>query len=359
MRVVFRVDASLLIGTGHVMRCLTLADELTRHGHECWFICREHPGHLGDLIASQGYSLTLLPAPTDLDMQQNTNSNDDYARWLGVQLLDDARQTFEAISPLKPDWLVVDHYALDAQWERMLKSAVFKIMVIDDLANRSHECTVLLDQTFGRNATEYQPWVPHNCQLLCGSQYALLRSEFAELRPYSLQRRSKAKLRKVLVTMGGVDRSNVTGRVLDRLRESELPPDCRVVVVMGATAPWLEEIKLKAKILPWFTEVKVGVSNMAHIMADSDLAIGAAGATTWERCCLGLPSIQIVVAENQKTIASNLQKAGAAICLPRYFDAAQLNNALRNMDIEEISYKSSLICSGIGVNYVSEKLVEI
>src|SRR5690606_15243077 len=123
--------------------------------------------------------------------------------------------------------------------------------------------------------------------VLCGSQYALLRPDFAALRAYSLRRRERPQLRHLLLTMGGVDKDNATGRVLQALTASELPASCRITVVMGATAPWLAEVRQLAEQLPWSTSVRVGVSDMAQLMADSDLAIGAAGATSWERCCLG------------------------------------------------------------------------
>ena len=116
LKIAFRADASIQIGTGHVMRCLTLANELKRKGHECWFVCREHPGNLGNLIASQGHGLTLLPAPVIHSLQEKDTASDDYALWLGVPWQEDARQTLDVISPLKPDWLVVDHYALDVKW---------------------------------------------------------------------------------------------------------------------------------------------------------------------------------------------------------------------------------------------------
>ncbi|WP_405420711.1 hypothetical protein [Marinobacter flavimaris] len=145
MRIAFRADASVQIGTGHVMRCLTLADELTRQGHECQFICREHEGHLGDLIASNGHGLTLLSPRVDNELDTKGASSDNYALWLGVPWQEDARQTFDVLTPWKPDWLVVDHYALDAEWDSALANAVGSIMVIDDLANRVHECALLLD----------------------------------------------------------------------------------------------------------------------------------------------------------------------------------------------------------------------
>lgn len=353
MNVAFRADASIQIGTGHVMRCLTLADELTRQGHQCWFICREHKGHLGDLITGKGHSLTLLPAPAAQTPPKNNSTSDDYALWLGVPWQEDANQTLDAITPLKPDWLVVDHYALDAGWERTLSSAVDKIMVIDDLANRPHECALLLDQTFGRSAEDYRPWVSDNCQLLCGSQYALLRPEFAQLRPYSLQRRTNPELRQLLIAMGGVDKDNFTGQILHALRGSELPSDCRIVVVMGPKAPWLETVQRQAETLPWSTEVKVGVSYMAQLMADSDLAIGAAGATAWERCCLGLPSVMVVLADNQRTIARNLHKAGAAECIKISDVTAGLSTFSESSVLERLSKYSSKVCDGQGVSIAS------
>ena len=312
MKIAFRADASIQIGTGHVMRCLTLAEALKRQGHECLFICHEHKGHLGALIAAKGFSLHLLPACDEADHKSARLNWNDHATWLGVTCQQDAEQTRAILSNQTVDWLVVDHYALDICWEQQIAEYAARIMVIDDLADREHQCDLLLDQTFGRSAADYRPLVPENCELLCGSQYALLRPEFAELRPYSLQRRWQPALRQLLITMGGVDKDNVTGQVLDALRDCELPADCNIVVVMGATAPWLEAVKQQAATLPWQTEVKVGISNMAQLMADSDLAIGAAGATSWERCCLGLPTVMIVLADNQEQIATNLEKIKAA-----------------------------------------------
>jgi UDP-2,4-diacetamido-2,4,6-trideoxy-beta-L-altropyranose hydrolase len=313
VKIVFRTDASIQIGTGHVMRCLTLADELTRQGHECWFICREHPGHLGDLIVSKGHSLTLLPAPVDVPAQQKSSASDDYARWLGVPWQEDARQTLDAISLLSLDWLVVDHYALDAQWERTLSSAVDKIMVIDDLANRPHECALLLDQNLGRVASDYDGLLPAECLRLIGPRYALLRPEFAALRERSLSRRKTPELKRILISLGGVDRTNVTGQVLTALAHSSLPASTELDIIMGASAPYLDEVRQQAAKLPFKATVSVNVRDMAERMCLADLSIGAVGSTSWERCCLGLPAILIVLAENQKSAAVALKKSGAVI----------------------------------------------
>ena len=174
MLFIFRTDASIQIGTGNVMRCLTLADEITRHGHNCRFVCREYQGHLGDVISSKGYNLTLLPAPTENEHFVGVEYPGIYATWLGVPWQKDARQTLGAIESLKADWLVVDHYGLDAEWEEKLAHAVCNIMVLDDLANRGHVCTILLDQNLGRGPEDYEGLIPDACERLIGPRYALL-----------------------------------------------------------------------------------------------------------------------------------------------------------------------------------------
>lgn len=294
------------------MRCLTLADTLAVKGAECHFICREHAGHLLEHIQRHGHQIHVLPLASDAYLSSRAEpSRLTHADWLGTTQQRDAQLCIVVLEELQPDWLIVDHYALDANWESRLRMHTRHLMVIDDLADREHDCDILLDQTFGRDADDYLTLVPDHCLRLCGSQYALLRPEFVALRPYSLQRRAHPKLEHVLITMGGVDKDNTTGRVLEALRNCTLPEQCRITVVMGATAPWLANVRLLAADMPWRTTVKVNVNDMAQLMANSDLAIGAAGATSWERCCLGLPTIMLVLAENQQQIAINLEQSKA------------------------------------------------
>ena len=312
--IVFRVDASLQIGTGHVMRCLTMANVLREQGHACHFICREHIGNLITFIREQGHTAHPL-SYQGVDEPVRTIEVDRislaHAEWLGASQDEDATACGEILRNIQPQWLVVDHYALDARWERQLGAHYHRLLVIDDLADRPHLCDVLLDQTLARDPLDYQPWVPADCRVLCGAQYALLRPEFAALRSYSLQRRQSAPLHHILVSMGGVDKDNATGQILTTLATVELPADCTITVVMGPTAPWLETIRRQAARMPVTTLVKSGVSDMAQLMADSDLAIGAAGATSWERCCLGVPTIMVVLAANQQQVAAGLQDAQA------------------------------------------------
>jgi UDP-2,4-diacetamido-2,4,6-trideoxy-beta-L-altropyranose hydrolase len=355
MKFAFRTDASIQIGTGHVMRCLTLADALTDKGGQCTFICREHTGNLTKHIRSQGHTVYSLPMGADAD------ADIAHSVWLGATQAQDAQACALILAQLQPDWLVVDHYALDSRWEIALSKYCGKVMVIDDLADRPHSCQVLLDQTFGRIPDDYHSLVPADCALLCGSNYALLRPEFAALRPYSLQRRVHPKLKHLLITMGGVDKDNVTTQVLNALRACALPVDCEITVVMGATAPGLANVQHQAQTMTWPTTVRVGVNNMAQLMADSDLAIGAAGATSWERCCLGLPTIMIVLAENQTIVASSLAKTGAAQVLDFHSDImVQLPSLLGSLTtslsaLGQMSRAAGTIVDGQGVKAIVSK----
>jgi UDP-2,4-diacetamido-2,4,6-trideoxy-beta-L-altropyranose hydrolase len=287
------------------MRCLALAHALSDKGVKCDFICREHLGNLVGLIRDSGYIVYALPISRDHDVHVS------HSTWLGSTQEQDFQGCVPILEVLKPDWVVVDHYALDACWEHAISFHCRRLMVIDDLADRPHECELLLDQTYGRKPKHYIKLVPTGCSLLCGSQYALLRHEFPALRDYSLRRRGSRVVSELLVSMGGVDITNTSCAVLQSLRSTSLPAGCRITVVMGQTAPWLYEVQEQAANMPWSTRVLVGVRNMAQLIADSDLAIGAAGSTTWERCCLGLPSALLVVADNQRYAAQLLARTQA------------------------------------------------
>lgn len=313
LEVVFRTDASLAIGTGHVMRCLTLADRLAAAGATCRFVARPHPGHLLDAIRQRGFAAVALPPTTADDTTEADTDAPAHAAWLQCRQQTDARQTLAAIGEHPVDWLVVDHYALDRRWESRLRPACRHLMAIDDLADRVHDCDLLLDQNLGRSPADYAQLTPPGCRILAGPGFALLRPEFAALREHSRRRRVMPRPAHVLIAMGGVDKDNATGCVLDALRRCPLPDGCRLTVVMGAHAPWLAAVRRQAEAMPWPTEVRVDVRDMAALMADSDLAIGAAGGSAWERCSLGLPTILFVLAENQRAGAAALAAAGAAV----------------------------------------------
>lgn len=359
MKISFRADASLQMGTGHVMRCLTLADTLAAAGADCRFICRDHPGNLAAFIRQHGYPVHLL-ALSAIPEQVNPTA---HAAWLGAGMAQDAEDTAALLSQLQPDWLVVDHYALDARWETLQRRHVARLMVIDDLADRQHDCDLLLDQNLGRLESDYDTLVPAHCTRLTGARHALLRPEFAALRAYSLQRRQAGTLRSLLVTMGGVDKDNATGRILQALACRSLPHDCRITVVMGATAPWRQEVTTLAATLPWPVDVRVNVSDMAQLMADADLAIGAAGSTSWERCCLGLPTLMAVLADNQREAASYIEDSGAAKLfyineqLPGQLAALLLRCRDERGFLHGMSLSGQHVTDGSGVKLVADKLL--
>ena len=361
MTVAFRADASLDIGIGHVMRCLTLAEALHARGATCHFICREHPGHLLDNIRKRGFTAYALPLcePDELSQDATETSQPAHAHWLGCDWQTDARRTGEILSTLKPDWMVVDHYALDTRWEETLKVHYKKLLVIDDLADRSHACDLLLDQNLGRAAVDYANLVPEHCTVLTGPRFALLRPEFAALREYSLQRRESPALKHLLITMGGVDQPNATGQVLEALKTCPLPADCKITVVMGSKAPWLGQVREIAATMPWPTEVRHDISDMAQVMADSDLAIGAAGSTSWERCSLGLPALIVVLAENQWAGARALLTAGAALLVGEASAIRQqLMPALAPLLSDELLVNMSRCASNITNGQGSTRVVE-
>ena len=240
-----------------------------------------------------------------------------------------------------------------------------KIMVIDDLADRMHDCDLLLDQTLGRNEGEYRPWVPKSCTIFTGSNYALLRPEFFELRDYSLKRRAQSKMEHLLISMGGVDQSNTTCQILEALQYCSLSTNCRITVVMGNTAPWLDNVREQIRKLTWPTEVKVNVTNIAQLMADNDLAIGTAGSTSWERCFLGLPTLIVVTADNQSLIANKLERAGAAILISQKKKVSKdlLEASLlicgKGRKLGLMTKCASQICMGQGAKLIFEMLSKL
>jgi UDP-2,4-diacetamido-2,4,6-trideoxy-beta-L-altropyranose hydrolase len=363
MKIAFRVDASLQIGSGHVMRCLTLADALKAQGADCYFISREHTGNLLEVIDQRDYKVHRLAAPLT---HTQTAQEPAQAAWLGSTWQTDAADTAAILAELQPDWLVVDHYALDQRWEEALAPHYRQLLVIDDLADRAHNCDLLLDQNLGHQPAHYAQRVPAHCRVLTGPHYALLRPEFAALRTYSLQRRqAQPALRQLLITMGGVDQPNATGQVLQALKTCALPADCHITVVMGLTAPWLQNVQELAAQMPWPTDVVVNVSDMAQRMADSDLAIGAAGSTSWERCCLGLPTLMVVLADNQRGIANALVHVGAATGLeltnPKQF-AAQLQRTILHLvgnpsSLRSLDLAASGVTEGCGTNLVTAQIL--
>ncbi len=274
------------------MRCLTLADALKHCGAQIRFISRHLPEHLRGMLAAKGHEFALL----DTTQDDATLDELEHAHWLGVSQAHDATDSIHVLSDMIWDWLFVDHYALDARWESALRPAVKKILAIDDIADRQHDCDVLLDQNFYSDMNcRYSGKVPTHCQLLLGPRYALLRDEFRLLHEQIKPR--SGPIKRVLVFFGGVDADNYTGRAIEALSDIGVP-DLHVDVVIGAQHPCREQIKLTCAQHGFLCHVQTSL--MAELMEVADLAIGAGGSATWERCCLGLTTLTICVADNQR-----------------------------------------------------------
>lgn len=307
MLAAFRVDASVQIGIGHFMRCLTLADALHAHGAEIIFISRYLPDHLQNVLETRGYPVQLLrsvPVSQPADKLA-------HAAWLGTSQSADVKDSIKALSGIKPDWFVVDHYALDSTWESSIRTISKRVMVIDDIADRQHDCDILLDQNlFHDMNTRYSARVSGQCKLLLGPGFALLREEFSHYRD-SVASRDGA-VHRILVSMGGIDAGNLTEVAMTAIAGLQYPR-IAVDVVIGQKHPARAAIQEKCQALGY--QCHVEVSNMAELMSKADLAIGSSGATSWERCCLGLPTICLIQADNQIAIAAGLEAQGAVVNL--------------------------------------------
>lgn len=358
MRVAFRVDASTHIGTGHVVRCLTLAQALRERGAECFFVHRLHPGHLSELIGQEGYAVRELPAPAKV---ADIEGEAEYAAWLGVEPAVDARETVEAIGRDSVDWLVVDHYALAADWERTVCFRARRMAALDDLANRHHYCDLLIDQNrIPDPQRRYDGLVPDQTHRLCGPRYALIRPEYSRAREVIGPRRGP--LSRVLVFYGGADIHNESGRALRVLSRPEFR-HLAVDVVVGANHPNRQSILNQAKERSG-TEVHGPRERLVDLMIEADLALGAGGATTWERCALGLPSVVTAVAINQIPFSQALAMDGAVRFLGHWSDisdeclAGALTEYLDDPSrLAEMGQRAWAVTDGLGRWRVAEAVV--
>ncbi len=291
MKIAFRVDASMQIGTGHVMRCVTLADALLDRDVKIHFICRYLPSSLERMLRDKGYDVSILPA--------SEKSNEEFplphSDWLNVSQEIDSSATLALIQNQGYDWLIIDHYALDIRWEKKLRSEVKKVMVIDDLADREHDCDILLDQNlYADQEIRYKDKVSSQCRTLIGPRYALLRKEFSELRKKVEPR--QGKVTRILVFFGGMDAKDFTSKTilaLSQITEHKFFVD----VVIGDQHPNKNGIETLCQRLGYTCHVQT--NRMAALMANADLSIGAGGGAVWERACLMLPTLSIPIAQHQ------------------------------------------------------------
>lgn len=302
------------MGSGHVMRCLTLAAEFRERGAQITFITRPSTGSLLDMVRAKGYRLHVLADDAKGTTAGSGAPGTTHSQWLSVSWETDAQQTLQVLDGVAAAWLVVDQYALDARWERRMRGRVSQILVIDDLADRPHECDVLLDQNLGRKQGDYAGLVSGDTRLLLGPEHALLRAAFHAQQEHAVARREKGgQVRRILVTFGGSDRQGLTEMALRAIEVNGL--GAAVDVAMGIGDPRKTGLDQIARRMPQHITFHGFDADMARLMTEADLAIGAAGSSSWERCYLGLPTIMVVVADNQRRSAAALADAGAVINL--------------------------------------------
>ncbi|MGG1481162.1 UDP-2,4-diacetamido-2,4,6-trideoxy-beta-L-altropyranose hydrolase [Bacillus smithii] len=293
MNVLIRTDASVQIGTGHVMRCLTIAREMRKRGHQITFAMRNLQGHLAGVVKKQGFHVEMLHYEGDFQFEKDVMKT---------------RQLF-----LRQDYdiCVVDHYWIDEKWEKMIHPFVKRLIVIDDLANRSHDCEILLDQNVVSNYEHrYDHLVPKYCKKLLGPKYLILREEFTRIRKKIIPR--KGDVRNLLIFMGGSDPTGETLKVMKAFENFDAS-FYHVDVVVGQANPDREAVRTYCEKFGFAYHCQIDY--LASLMAKADFSIGAGGSTTWERCYVGLPSSSTIVADNQVEATKMAARLGVVINL--------------------------------------------
>lgn len=339
-RIVFRADASERMGGGHVMRCLTLADALAERGATISFVAASITAGLAERVRQAGHDLHEITVPQD-----SVADTPDWDTCLFSEEAQrvDARQTMEVIGERGADWIVVDHYRLDRTWEEEARASAGGILVLDDLANRRHDCDVLLDHSFGRSAGDYSPHVPSESKILTGTQYILLRPEFAQVRIAAEQRRRRTgPVRRLLVTLGSTDVGAITQRAVESIVRAGV--SCLIDVVLGNEAPSrpaLERMAEEHEAIRLYDTT----CQMAPLMGMADLAVGAGGMTMWERSCVGLPSLTLVLASNQRPSVERLAALGATKLLS---DGEDVGEAVFRL-LSDAAKRESMVRASFGL----------
>jgi len=356
VNIVIRTDASVHIGSGHVMRCLVLAQGLTTHGHRVSFACRPQTGDLVTFIENKGFCVYKL-AQSETELTPATSA--DYAAWLQVPWQQDTLDLLTQVTAA--DLVIVDHYALNANWQQYIQQALnCKIMVIDDLV-RSHHADLILDQTLLRRSDEYQlthDTIHHKSKVLTGCEFALLNPQFSYYREQVLTDDQLSIRPKVLLSMGGIDQPNATLSVLTALAAEAVFTRPRVTVLLGPRAPHYQQVlDFCMQHNDWITHLDF-VDNMAELMLLHQVAIGAPGTTSWERACLGLPSIIIPLADNQQTISRNLVAVDAAYKVELDDINLQLISTYQRLlqNWSALKKNNLKLCDGLGLNRVLQAI---
>ena len=356
MRIAIRTDASVVIGSGHVRRCLALAVQLRALDAEVTFVTRDLGSNAAAMIESAGFECRRLPPG---DATPPADPLVPHAAWAKVSAETDAAQTAAAVCDWSPDWVVVDHYAFDARWHRSVRHGTnARIAVIDDLADRAISADVVVDHNFAADhRAKYADRIEGRATLLGGPRYALLGPGYAAAPRYLLSE----KVRSIGVFMGGIDGANASARVLDAIGLSGFSG--AVEIVTTRENPHLAALQ-DAVAARGETTLSIDLPDLAAFFARHDLQIGAGGGASWERCCIGAPTLLLAVADNQRAVVPGLAALGAiattdplgaidALAIAESIDALIADPARRMA----MSDRSRALVDGLGAKRVALALL--
>ncbi|WP_417477362.1 UDP-2,4-diacetamido-2,4,6-trideoxy-beta-L-altropyranose hydrolase [Maricaulis sp.] len=332
-RILIRADAGPELGGGHIMRCLALAASLKTHGASIAFACAPGSGDLVPALSRSGFAVMTARSAADFDLPP---------AWNG-----------------RADAILVDLYASTQADESRMRLIAPVIAVLEDLPDRPHDCDLLGDQGFDRQPSDYAARVPPGTTLLLGADMAPLRPDFARLRTASLARRQAGPgLARLMVSMGMTDVGGISAKIVSLARASL--PGITIDVILGPLAPSLPGLRHAAENDPNLN-ILVDVDRMADCVMAADLAIGAGGGSALERCVLGVPSIVVVLAENQRPAARAMAAAGAALTIETPAALADtLPGLLRQVSprqLADMSAQAARLCDGRGAERIARALL--
>ena len=357
--IAFRVDVAPHIGTGHLQRCLTLATQLKERFVKSIFYVRQYDSNLLNIIDDNGFEYSVIGSSI------NKLFSDRHAEWLGVTQQVDAKEFLQSASDFRIDGLVIDHYSIDSVWENYIRNKLsIPIVVIDDLANRTHLSDILIDQNYWPNIdVRYNGLLPNYSQRLLGPKYALLKPTYEEMRQSSTDRNQRVGLNSVLVNFGGVGNFSLWQTVIPALLKC-LKYNFHIITGKLPT----EHYSILSDLIQKTSHIKMEetTDKMPELMNTSIYCLGACGSTVWERFCLGLNSALIDIAENQKELVNGLYHSDLIDYLGDIESVStnKIYEFISSLNLEDEKYRHRRkrimqIVDGKGTKRVVDKVIDL
>ncbi len=357
-KIAFRVDSSIKIGAGHLMRCLNIAKFLRLQGHDCIFISKKHNGNYNHLIEGNDFALIEIDAG---DINQINHIDDLYMSWLGSSYSEDAEYTNEILANNSCQYLFVDHYGIDERWEECCRTQTLKIIAIDDLANRNHSVDYIIDHNAGRLNADYANINLNDAQLLIGPKYALLHSRYGELRNQAIGKRNSNEIKDILISFGSSNQTPIIKNILESFHNAKINSNFHLTLALGSSINNHEDIYLLAKKITTKIDLHINTNQMPDLILQADFCVGAGGVNALERCCLGLPSAILCLSENQVPGSIALEKMGCCNILNSYpsmdYSFTDIIDSINNKnDLIKMTNQCFNIVDGKGIERVYKKI---